>query len=121
MSFTYELSKGYGSFFLGCTQFAVSPYTKTFMAIAQPNQCNNGDELIANALAATVIVGILTFSIPVLPAIASVTFALSSIAMLTAVASMFVTYPAAILADIVSGPDIDWSAGYHMSQAYGPL
>ncbi|MBL7525109.1 hypothetical protein [Legionella bononiensis] len=95
MSATLSLSRGYGSFFWGCTKFAISPYTNTFMAIA-----NDKDyDAVTNILAASVVTGILTFVIPVLPIFASFTFAIASLGMLLAVATMFVTYPVAVLAD----------------------
>jgi hypothetical protein len=99
MSATLSLSSTYGSFFWGCTKFAVSPYTKTFLAIASDEKEGN---VITNSIAAGVVCGILTFVIPVLPVFASVTFAIASVAMLLAVASMFVTYPIAVIADAIS-------------------
>ncbi|KTD54773.1 hypothetical protein [Legionella quateirensis] len=95
MSATLSLSRGYGSFFWGCTKFAISPYTNTFMAIAN----DKDNDAVTNILVASVVTGILTFVIPVLPVLASITFAMASVAMLLAVASMFVTYPLAVLAD----------------------
>ena len=95
MSATLSLSRTYGSFFWGCTKFAVSPYTNTFLAIANDKK-NPGLE---NIVAAAIVTGILTFVVPILPVLASITFALASIAMLAAVASMFATYPVAVLAD----------------------
>ncbi|RUR18541.1 hypothetical protein ELY21_07530 [Legionella sp. km535] len=95
MSATLSLSSSYGSFFWGCTKFALSPYTNTFMAIA--NDKNN--DPFVNIVAASVVTSILTFVIPILPVLASVTFAIASVAILLAVATMFVTYPVAVLAD----------------------
>lgn len=105
MSATLSLSRSYGSFFWGCTKFALSPYTNTFMAIA--NDHNNEDP-ITNILAATIVTGVLTFVIPVLPVFATVTFAMASVAMLLAVATMFATYPLAVLTDACTGSDREW-------------
>ena len=99
MSNTLLLGRSYGSFFWGCTKFAVSPYTHTFLAFAGNGRNTKPEDCFANVAAATIITGILTFVIPVLPALASITFALASVAMLLAVASMFVTYPLALIAD----------------------
>lgn len=95
MSATPSLSRFYGSFFWGCTQFAVSPYTNTFFAIAK-GRTHQEDK---NYIAAGVVCGILTFLVPILPVLTSFTFSLASIAMILAAASMFLTYPIAILAD----------------------
>lgn len=119
MSYTVALSKSYGSFFWGCTKFAVSPYTNTFMAVANSNNPNDSiEDCLSNTAAAALVVGVFTFVVPVLPVIASITFALSSIAMLAAVASMFVTYPGALLADACTQTDFDWELGNQMSYAY---
>lgn len=96
MSNTRNLSRGYASFFWGCTKFAVSPYTETFLAIASSD---NDDEILENIFAATAITAVLTFVVPILPAIASFTFALASIAMCLAVLTMPFTYPLALIAD----------------------
>jgi hypothetical protein len=104
MSALLKLSNKYGSFFWRCSKFAVSPYTNTFMAIA----CNNGkkqDDSFDNIIPAAIIVGVLTFVVPVLPVLATFTFALASIAMLLAVATMFVSYPIALLADACLSPE----------------
>lgn len=98
MSATLSLSSAYGSFFWGCTKFAVSPYTNTFFGIANPKDARFKD-IIPNVAAAAVICGVLTFVVPVLPVLASITFSLASIAMTLAVASMFVAYPLALIAD----------------------
>lgn len=107
MSKLLTLSSTYGSFFWGCTKFAVSPYTQTFKAIATSGNNNDSVELIANSVAAAVICGMFTFVVPVLPVLATFTFALASIAMLLAVATMFVTYPVALLADACTPPSED--------------
>lgn len=113
MSALLKLSQNYGSFFWECTKFAVSPYTNTFMAIANPDS-NNKDECMGNIVAASLIVGVLTFVVPVLPVLSLITFALASIAMLLAVASMFVTYPVAILTDACTPYD-NFETDFHMT------
>jgi hypothetical protein len=101
MSSLLSLSGGYGSFFWGCTKFAVSPYTNTFSSIA--NAGGSGyNKAAENFIGAAVICGVLTFVVPVLPVLAAFTFALASIAMLLAVASMFLTYPCAAVIDACS-------------------
>lgn len=104
MSATLSLSRTYGSFFWGCTKFAISPYTNTFLAIA--NDKNNNDQL-TNIVAAAIVTSVLTFVVPVLPVLASITFAFASIAMLLAAASMFITYPIAVLADACTPCDLE--------------
>ena len=98
MSQTLSLNRRYGSFFWECTKFAASPYTKTFMSIAGIND-RNENARFENITAAAIICGVLTFVVPVLPTIASFTTSLASIAILLAVASMFVTYPVALVMD----------------------
>ncbi|WP_298624249.1 hypothetical protein [uncultured Legionella sp.] len=107
MSVTLSLSRTYGSFFWGCTKFAISPYTNTFMAIARDTE-----EPVSGIIAAAIVTTGLTFVVPILPVFASFTFALASIAMLLAVASMFATYPVAILADACTAPTNDWDREY---------
>ncbi|MDI1351684.1 MAG: hypothetical protein PSV35_02780 [bacterium] len=109
MSSILSLSRGYGSFFVGCTKFAVSPYTNTFMSIALARD-QQGREDLRNVAAAAIVCGVLTFVIPILPAITSVTVALATIAMALAVATMFLTYPIALLADIC---DTSWEDSPH--------
>lgn len=107
MSKLLTLSGTYGSFFWGCTKFAVSPYTQTFKAIATSGNHNDPVELITNSIAAGVVCGMLTFVVPVLPVIAAFTFFLASIAMLLAVSTMFITYPIALIADGCALPSED--------------
>ncbi|HAT9398437.1 hypothetical protein [Legionella pneumophila] len=112
MSLTLSLGQKYGSFFWGCTKFAISPYTNTFLSIVKSKEVEETD-CLSKALAASIVCGILTFVVPVLPVLCAFTFTLSSIAMLLAVASMFVTYPIAILGDALCGPEL--SDDYHYS------
>ncbi len=121
MSSTRSLTRGYGSFFLGCADLAVLPYTGTFMAIASGRDgdrlnltCTGASMAMAiasgrldrtNVAAAAIVCGILTFVVPVLPMIAKFTFAMASIAMSLAIASMFITYPIALLSDLCSSSE----------------
>lgn len=111
MSKILSLSGAYGSFFWKCTKFAISPYTNTFMSIASSG--DRDEEMLPNIAAAALVVGVLTFVVPVLPVLATFTFALASIAMLLAVASMFVTYPVALLADAFTPYDSHRHEHYH--------
>lgn len=95
MSHTSRLSNKYCSFFEGSLGFAVSPYTKTFNAIAHGNNGNNN-----NSCAALLICGVLTFAVPVLPTLTFATTTLAMIAMVLAVASMFLTFPLTLLIDV---------------------
>ena len=95
MSMTQDVTRGYASFFLECGKFAVSPYTGTFFGIAKPSSSRQEPNFVAAAL----ITGILTFVIPVLPALFSLTCAIASVAVSLAVASMFLLYPIALLTD----------------------
>ena len=96
MSATRDLTKFYGNFFLEATDFAFYPYTGTFLAAGDNPY---GDFDFATAIVA---VGILTFVVPLLPVIFSVTSAIASVAVSLAVASMFLSYPAALLCDVIN-------------------
>ena len=96
MSATRDLTKFYVNFFLGATDIAWYPYTRTFLA-AGSNP--HGEFDFPTAFLA---VGILTFVVPILPVIFSVTSAIASVAVSLAVASMFLSYPAALLCDVIN-------------------
>lgn len=96
MYVTRALTNKYISFFTGCADFAISPYTKTFLKLAEPT--HQGDD--PDYIGATLITGILTFAIPILPAIFAVTSALAIVAASLAIASMFVLYPEALMSDM---------------------
>ena len=100
MSMIQNVTRGYASFFWDCANFAVSPYTKTFLAVANPSGASKDDTLL-NVAAAAVVTGILTFVIPVLPTLFSITCAIASVAASLAVASMFLFYPIALLNDLL--------------------
>ena len=100
MSYTRNLTHSYASYFLGCGELAVSPYTGTFFAIAKTPDSRQ-ENRTANIVAAAVVTGILTFVIPILPAIFSITSAVATVAALIAVASMFILYPLALLGDAI--------------------
>jgi hypothetical protein len=104
MSYTSTLHRKYGSFFFECTKFAVSPYTNTFQAIYDESK-KNGGGVLENIGVAALATGILTFVVPILPVIASLTFSWASMAMMLAVCSMFLTYPCAMLADAYVSPN----------------
>ncbi len=106
MSKTLSLTRGYGSFFWGCTKFAVSPYTATFLGVASANGCNEEDSL-EHVAAAAAVCGILTFIVPVLPMLTTITTSFAIIAASLAALSMIFTYPIALLADACTAPDID--------------
>lgn len=112
MSKLLSLSSAYGSFFWGCTKFAISPYTNTFLSIASSGNQNSLDDTCNNVAAAGIVCGVLTFVVPVLPVLASITFAFASIAMLLAVASMFATYPLALLVDACTPSDRSWDNSF---------
>jgi hypothetical protein len=105
MSKILSLNRKYGSFFMGCGKFAFSPYTNTFMTIANPHKSKTDDEFTelknvpANLAAATIVTGVLTFIFPVLPILTSITSFIAAMALLLAIASMCVTYPIALAAD----------------------
>ena len=98
-SYSLDVSRIYAHFFWKCAEFALSPYIMMFNVIAAPDE-NGGEE---NVAAAAVIVGLLTFVVPVLPMLASFTIPLASIAMSLAIASMFIVYPIALIFDVCSG------------------
>lgn len=108
---TLSLSLGYGSFFWGCAKFAVSPYTSTFLGIANANGCDDKD-MLQHVGAAAAVCAILTFVVPVLPILTTLTTLMAGLATLLAALTMPFTYPLAILADACTAPDIDapWDA-----------
>lgn len=121
MSHIVSLTKGYGSFFWNCTKFSIYPYTKTFSAIAGTCNENDGEKDSCTGvgiIAAAVVCGILTFVVPILPALTAATFALSSIGVLLAVASMFATYPIAILTDCFSALSDSSKIEHHPSAQF---
>jgi len=96
MSATRSLTKFYGSFFLHCADVALCPYTVTLGAFMDPLQPKT-EELILGVGACVV----LSTLVPVLPTLCSITFAVAAFAMSLALASMFIAYPIAILADAI--------------------
>lgn len=100
MSVTKDLTMGYTSFFWGCGKFAISPYTATFFSIAQPSNRSQPDNI--NITAAILVTGILTFAIPILPALFAITSAIAMVAVSLAISSMFLLYPIALLCDIMA-------------------
>lgn len=105
MSNILSLTRSYGFFFRDCAKFAISPYTDTFSKIANADR-NERSEYLKNIGAATVICGIFTFVIPILPVLTALTCAFSAIAVLLAVSSLFITYPLAIVIDVCDAPDL---------------
>ena len=95
MSATLGLTRHYSRFFGECLTFGVSPYTNTFMTIAEDKRGSN----TGNVAAAALVCGLLTFAVPVLPLITAFTATLAAVAMCLALASMCVTYPIALLSD----------------------
>lgn len=97
MSNTRDLTMFYGRFFLNCGRFAVSPYTLTIDAFqtTAENQPRKTEDLVFGIGACL----FLTFAVPVLPVFADITFAIAGFAMSCAIASMFVTYPIALICD----------------------
>ncbi len=85
MSKTLSLSNAYGSFFVGCGTLAISPYLIPLRS--------------TSPAAAVIICSILTFAVPVLPFLTSITMGIATIAMALAACSMFLTYPFALIAD----------------------
>ncbi|KTD56942.1 hypothetical protein Lsai_1919 [Legionella sainthelensi] len=93
MSATKSLTRFYGSFFLKCGEVAIYPYLLTMGAFidSKPKE----EELILG-------IGVCLFLstvVPILPAITSITFAIASFGISLALASMFVTYPVALISD----------------------
>ena len=95
MSATGELTNSYATFFNNSFLFAVSPYLVPFYAVATHGR----NEQNPNILGASLVVGILTFVVPVLPMLFSMTSALACVAISLAIASMFVLYPLALFND----------------------
>ena len=96
MSYTSDLINGYGHFFVNAARFAVLPYTATFCGVGNTRY---GFDIVA----ATIAVGVLTFVVPVLPTLFSITGSLAMAAASIAIASMFFLFPAAFIADLMTG------------------
>lgn len=96
MTATRSLTKFYGSFFLGCGQVAASPYLLTLNAFmdSQPKK----EDLILGIAACV----FFSTVVPILPEVASFTFAVAAFAASLALATMFVTYPISILMDALN-------------------
>ena len=94
MSATKEVTIQYGRFFINCGRFAISPYTRVFFGVASDGRGHYPD-----IIPAALIVGFLTFAIPLLPALFAVTSALAAVAVSLAIASMFILYPCALVMD----------------------
>ncbi|EHL31580.1 hypothetical protein [Legionella drancourtii] len=84
----------YGSFFVGCAAFAISPYLLTLRAFVNSKPAKTED-LVLGAAACI----FLSTVVPILPTITSITFTLAAFAMSVALASMFLIYPLALLND----------------------
>jgi len=97
MSMTSDLVKGYGRFFEGAARFAVSPYTATFFSIGR--QGNGSFDPVTAGLA----VAALTFVVPVLPTLFSITGSLAMVGASIAIASMFILFPCALIWDLITG------------------
>ena len=106
-SVTRSLTNFYGSFFIGAAQVAVLPYTLTFEAFAGENP--KDEDYILGLIACV----FLSTVIPILPELFSFTVALALIAANFALISMFIAYPAAILADaVINTANDDFSPAY---------
>lgn len=95
MSATVGLTRNYSRFFVGCSKFALSPYTNTFMNIAEDKRGSNA----RNVTEAALVCGLLTFVVPILPLVTSFTATFAAIAMCLAALSMCFTYPLAWIND----------------------
>ncbi|MFT4059958.1 MAG: hypothetical protein QM652_10470 [Legionella sp.] len=91
---TNELTKFYGRFFWGCGKVAIAPY-KTVLTGGRDFKNCTAEDLFAGAVACVV----LSTVVPILPALTSITWAVAFVAASLALASMFITYPTAILLD----------------------
>lgn len=97
MSATGSLTKFYGSFFWKCGEFALCPYLLTLNAFVASKPASKEDLVLGVAAC-------LFFStiIPVLPAIASLTFAVGILGATFALVSMFFAYPITLIADAIT-------------------
>lgn len=93
MSATGELTRFYGSFFYHSAQLAICPYKLTLTAFG-----DRPEDLLLGVVAC---IG-LSIVVPILPSLTSITFAVALCMASIAVASMFITYPIAILVDALS-------------------
>lgn len=93
-------TESYGSFFVGCAAFAISPYLLTLRAFVNSKPAKTEDLVLG---AATCL--FLSTVVPILPTITSITFTIAAFAMSVALASMFLIYPIALLNDALDGQE----------------
>lgn len=110
MSSTRSLTGFYGSFFWGCVEVAVCPYSLTIQAFMDSSEPRTEDFLLG--VGACVFLSTL---VPVLPSITTVTFAIASFAISLALASMFIAYPIAILADAIESSQNEHQLNNHFA------
>lgn len=91
------LTQCYGSFYWECTKFAAKPYTTAFKALASDPLLDTA----ANYAKGVIVIGMLTFIVPVLPIATSVTTLIAAVGILIAAASMLITYPFARGLDLI--------------------
>jgi len=106
MSATKSLTQFYGSFFLKCGEIAICPYLYTMGAFIDSKPAKPEDLILG--------VGVCLFLstvVPILPAITSITFAIASFGISLGLASMFLTYPFALLSDAIDSTHSD----HHMA------
>ena len=104
---TAGVTKFYGNFFIGALDFAILPYSLTLCAFAK-NRNHMDPAEFAMGVAACVALSTL---VPILPELTSFTIAIACFATSLALASMFLSYPLALLIDAFDGASYS-SASY---------
>ena len=97
-TYTGSLTKSYASFFVGCAEFAISPYTLTLSAFLDSKCSRDKGVNLALGIGACIF---LSTVVPILPEIAAITFALAGFAACVGLATMVLTYPCSVIADAV--------------------
>ncbi len=100
MSQLSNISEKYINFYTKCGLFAVSPYYLLIKGIVKETDLQS-PQFIKEALTASVVCSLLSFIVPVLPLLTSLTMTLASFVATVAVMTMFISYPIALIQDCV--------------------
>lgn len=115
MSRIDKLNRFYKSYFTGCAELAIAPYSLTFELVAGTKWTNaDFDE----ALWGAGVCAFFTFAIPILPALTEITFDLAVLGVVFGVITAIVAYPIAFLIDLIAPQDqYQFRATYDNTQA----
>lgn len=102
MSRIDTLNRFYGSFFTGCAELAIAPYSLTFELVAGNNWSNSSSD---EAIWGAGVCAFFTFAIPILPALTEITLDLAILGAAFGIITAIVAYPIAFLIDLIAPQD----------------